>query len=1133
MKDLRHLLNRLAELDVSLRLDGESLAIEAPPGVLSQDLLNELRERKPDLMAHLSRREAGRILNRNPIPPAPPSATHPLSFSQRRLWFLDRLEGPSAAYNLSAAFRMSGPLDREALKASLGDLVDRHPMLRMRVVVEAGEVRQAIIPTIPPPLFFHEGVTEDEARSLIRTSADTPFDLTVGPPIRVVLVNTAPEKHLLAVTLAHFVADGWTIGLLSREWSALYNARCAGTALDLPQPAIGYHDFAAWQWQMHAADGYSEVLERWCARLAGVPTILEVSPDRPRAPEQVFAGAVIPLATDAATTAQIKKLAEGTGSTVFMVALAAYAVFLWRYTGAPDLLVGTPLANRNRAETEVVVGLFANILPVRVTLESGMTFRRLVSAVRSEMLTVFADQDVPFDLLVERMAPERDLSRNPLVQTMFAFQNSPANAAGPDLSLEHTVVEPFPLPDGSVRFDLETHLWEEGGCLKGELLFNTALYHDETARRLAADFVGWLARLAAEPDRPIEKTTSLSPEMRELVVEKWNATRVEVPDGLTLATLIERQAAATPAATAVVCGSAHLSYAQLDEQATGLARALAAHGARPGTLVGLLAERSEKTVVALLAILKSGAAYLPLDPTYPAERIGFMLADSGAIAVIADESGRTHAPRTPVVDLTAVGSAPLTPATPDDTAYVIYTSGSTGKPKGVRILQRNIVNFLVSMARKPGMAASDRLVAVTTISFDISALELFLPLIVGGSTIVARREEAMDGTALARLLETSGATIMQATPATWRLLLATGWRGKRGFTALCGGEALSRGLADSLCAGGAVVWNMYGPTETAVWSAIHRVSSGGDEVEPLGRPIANTRIYILDRGREPVPIGALGEIYIGGAGVSPGYLNRPDLDAERFLADPFVPGGRMYQTGDLGRFAADGTLTFAGRVDTQVKLRGFRIELGELEAVISADSQVAACACSVKHTRAGETLVAYIQPQSGRIDEMALRRRVRAWAPDYMNPTCYMVLEAMPRTPNGKIDRNRLPDPILNRDRIGMQPPGNTTEKTIAAAWAAALGVDQISVDTNVFEIGAHSFLALQVHQRLRHELPRPLELVDLFRFPTVASLARRLDEIDAGTGPEMGARPSLEKRKTSLAQQRDRTLKARGIERK
>ncbi|HOY65272.1 MAG TPA: amino acid adenylation domain-containing protein [Candidatus Ozemobacteraceae bacterium] len=1133
MNDLRKLLERLSALDVKLSLEGGNLDIDAPPGVLTGDLLETLRRSKPALVAHLSRTEEARRLAREPIPTAPPADAHPLSFAQRRIWFLDRLEGPSSAYNLSAAFRITGPLDEAALTSSLAALMERHPMLRARFTDDAGEPKQIISNDIHIHIYRSGATTEADAYRFIRAAADTPFDLAAGAPLRVTLVNIGTGGYLLGVTLAHIVADGWTIGLFAREWSMLYDSFHANVPAPLRPPRSAYADYAVWQRRMADAGGWEEALDRRAARLAGAPLTLEIPTDRPRKPRQTFSGDVAPFRLEPADTARIKRLAGDSGTTLFMVTLAAYAVLLARHTGTRDLLVGVPIANRNRIECESVVGVFANIVPVRISLGEGITFRRLLANVRDEMLAAFADQDVPFDLLVERLSPARDLSRNPLVQTMFAFQNTPSNAAAPDLAFAGTVIASIPLPDRSVRFDIETHAWEESDHIAGELLFNTDLYDTATARRLAADYAWWLARLAGDADRPVEDVATLSPDAWQTVVHAWNATAVAHPAGLTLPGLIARQAESTPDATAVICGTARLTYAQLLSRANRLAGALAAAGARPGTLVGLMADRSEQTVVALLAIMQSGAGFLPLDPAYPAERIAFMLADSGAVAVVADEAGRALAGTTPVVSLTAAGTAPLTPPDPDDTAYVIYTSGSTGTPKGVRILHRNIVNFLLSMAKKPGLSARDILLAVTTISFDISLLELFLPLTVGATTVVARREEVTDGTALARLLASSGATIMQATPATWRLLLAAGWQAKPGFTALCGGEALPRSLADLLAGNGATVWNMYGPTETTVWSTIRHVTPGGPEIEPLGRPIDNTHVYILDSRLAPVPTGAVGELYIGGAGVSPGYLNRPDLTAERFLDNPFIPGDRIYRTGDLARQAADGTIRYLGRTDTQVKLRGYRIELGELEAVIAADPLVAACACAIRRSSAGELLVAYVRPESGAFDEEAVRRRVRAWAPEYMNPSWYVVLEHLPLTPNGKIDRNRLPEPAPTSGRAGLRLPGTGTERLVAGVWAEVLGREQISAEENVFEIGAHSFLAMKVHHRLHSAHGFPLEVVDLFRYPTVAALARHIDEI--GTGKESVSTPtaSVDRRKAAFAQQRDRTLKARGIERK
>jgi amino acid adenylation domain-containing protein len=745
------------------------------------------------------------------------------------------------------------------------------------------------------------------------------------------------------------------------------------------------------------------------------------------------------------------------------------------HSAQEDFALGTLMANRRRREVERLIGFFANTLALRTDLSGNPTFRELLRRERETALEAYSHQDLPFEKLVEELKPPRDLSRTPVFQVMLILQNAPVH----ERSLTGLSMVPVGVDSRTAKLDCMLYLTEEEGGVRGFLEYNTDLFDRATVARMLGHFLSLLEGVAANPELPLSDLPLLPADERRTLLVDWNATRAEYPEEATLHALIERQAGQAPGAVALQMEGETMSYGELDARANRLARHLRGLGVGPDVLVGLAVERSFDMLVGLLGILKAGGAYVPLDPEYPAERLAYMVASSGLPVLVTQERlvGTLTVPGSPVqvvaLDRDAARIArhddgPLPGgALPENLAYVIYTSGSTGQPKGVQIPHRAVVNFLSSMGRRPGLGAGDRLLAVTTLSFDIAGLELYLPLVHGARVVLVPREVAQAGEQLVERIAGSGATVMQATPATWRLLLDGGWTGRAGLKVLCGGEAVPRELAESLLAAVGEVWNVYGPTEATIWSTVHRLEQGGRI--SIGQPIDNTQVYLVSRHLEPVAVGVPGELMIGGAGLSRGYRGRPDLTAERFIPDPFSagPGARLYRTGDLARWLPDGTLDFLGRIDHQVKVRGFRIELGEIEAALAQHPGIRQNVVIVREDTPGaKRLVAYLAAAEGEAPKAAdLRAFLKEKLPEYMIPALFLPLEALPLTPNGKIDRRALPAPdksVLASAREYVAP-STPEEETLAAIWAEVLGLDRIGAQDDFFEMGGDSLLVIKV----------------------------------------------------------------------
>jgi amino acid adenylation domain-containing protein len=1051
-----------------------------------------------------------------PIAPLPAAARQgdlPLSFAQQRLWLIDQLDPGSAAYNLPTAVRLTGAVSPDLLARVFAALVRRHETLRTTFPAREGRPVQAVAPLDPdwrPELpvvdlsHLPEGEREARARALALDEARKPFDLQRGPLLRLTLLRLGAQDHLLLMTLHHIVSDGWSWGVLLRDVGAMVRG---GEAL--PELPVQYADFAVWQrgWLQ------GEVLERqiahWREALAGAPAVLELPTDRPRPALPTHRGGARPVRLSAERMASVHALCRQRGATPFMAWAAAWALLLGRHAGQDQVLVGTPVAGRNRREVEDLIGFFVNTLVLRCDLRGAPPFGELLRRVRETAIDAFTHQDLPFERLVDEIAPDRDLRRPPVFQAMFILQNAPLGA----LELPGLTLRQVPVDAGAAKFDLTLNLVEiEGGL--SFLEYDADLFDEATADRFIARYETLLAGIVAAPDRPLAELPLLPAAERQQLLVDWNDTAEPFPRDRCVHELIAEQAARTPEAVAVSCGGERLSYGELDARAGRLARRLMRLGVGPEVLVGLCAERSPALLVGLLGVLKAGGAYVPLDPTHPRERLGHILADAGAPVLVTEkpllEALPPHGAR--IVLLEEDGDdgpeIPLPASDPESLAYVIYTSGSTGRPKGVEVRHRGVVNYLVTMAARPGLGSRDVMVAVTTLSFDIAVTELLLPLAVGARVELVRRETAGDADRLAAVLEESGATCMQATPATWTLLVEGGWKGRPHLKALCGGEAFPRALADKLLPRVGELWNVYGPTETTVWSARHPVGPGSRAV-PLGLPLGNTTIHLAGQSGELVPVGAAGELLIGGEGLARGYHGRPDLTAERFVPDPFggvggKSGARLYRTGDLARRLPDGTLEYLGRLDHQVKVRGFRIELGEIETVLAGHPAVRECVVVAREDGPGsKMLVAYLVP-AGSPDPAELRAFLGAKLPPYMLPAAFVTLEALPLSPNGKVDRKALPAPARQGSERSASDPGGPprtpTEQLLARVWEEVLKVEGVGAGDNFFTLGGDSILSIQAVFRAR-EAGLTLEPRDLFTYQTLRELAAVLPPVAPPAG--------------------------------
>ncbi|HEY2292939.1 MAG TPA: amino acid adenylation domain-containing protein, partial [Thermoanaerobaculia bacterium] len=1075
------------------------------------------REQRALLFEQLRKRKEAAAGAPERIPRRPPAvAPPPASFAQERLWLIDRLQPGRAIYNMPLALRIAGEARLAVLRAVLGEIVRRHEVLRTTFREADGQPAQVIAPPgrWELPLVdlsgLPAGVRDGLARRLAQEEATRPFDLERGPLLRAVLLRLAPAEHALLLTMHHIVSDGWSMGVLVREVTQLYAAAAAGAPSPLPELAIQYADFAVWQRGWLQGERLERQLAYWRERLAGAPAALDLPADRPLPAVRTHAGAWLRVPFGADFQRALALLARRHEATPFMVLFAGFQTLLSRLTGAGDLTVGTPIANRNRAEIEPLIGFFVNTLVLRSDLAGDPSFGDLLARVRKSTLEAYAHQDLPFERLVETLNPERHLATSPLFQVLFAVQNAPVGAVDlPGLSLS-----PVPLKPWRALFDLELSFWEFGERLEAELTYSTERFDPATVRRLGAHLETLLRGLLADPGRRISTVPLLSGGERHQIVVEWNPAPVPAAAALCLHRRFEAQADRAPGAVALsVPGEdgERLTYGELDARANRIARYLQARGVRPGDRVALRLERSAGMVAAILGVLKAGAAYVPIDPAHPEERIAFTLEDSGAALLLTAEDLEAAARQAP-----ERLEIPPHADSPDLPAYVIYTSGSTGTPKGVVITHANVDRLLTATDPWLGFNSEDVWTLFHSYAFDFSVWEIWGALLYGGRLVVVPFWVSRSPEAFHELLREERVTVLNQTPSAFRQLIwAT--EGKPADLALryvvFGGEALEpASLAPWLARYGESprLINMYGITETTVHVTYRPVEeadlAGGSRI---GRPIPDLAVHLLDAALQPVPVGAPGEIHVGGAGLAQGYLNRPDLTAERFVPDPFpgAAGARLYRSGDLARRLPDGDLEYLGRADQQVKISGFRIELGEIEAALGRHPGVREAVVLVRSDRSDgsvgspedQRLVAYVV---GSVEEPELRRHLAALLPEPMIPAAFVVLDALPLTPNGKVDRRALPspDPAAGRAREYVTP-ANAVEEALAAACAELLGVERVGMGDSFFALGGHSLLATRLVSRVRRAFGIELPLRVIFETPTLGDLAAWIERHPEATG--------------------------------
>lgn len=1105
---IERLLALFEAADIRLSAEGDRVRFSAPHGALTAELRAALQARRDDIVAALAAHSGPGVA----IPTVPRSGALLLSSAQQRLWFLDRYDPNSSTYNIPAMFRLKGRIDLAALDQAIAGLMSRHEALRTVFSEAGGRPFQRVLPSLRVTVDVidvrRDTDPHSSARAQVQLEALRPFDLAEGPLVRATLVTEADESHTLLLVLHHIVCDGWSLGIIAKELGVLYDAALAQTPPALEPLRIQYADYAAWQRGQVEETAQRTQLEYWKQVLGDQPPVLQLPSDRVRPPVQTFPGRNISALLPADLLRRVKAVGQQEGATLFMTLLAAFNSLLFRYTGQEDLAVGTPIANRRREDTEGLIGFFVNTLVLRTAVHGSDSFRQLLRRTRDTALGAFEHQDVPFEKLVEELHPARDVSRSPFFQVLFVLQNAPFSP----LRLSGFAPSPLEYPGGTSKFDLTLFTEETSDGLLATVEFNTDLFDERTIRRMLGHYRQLLESIAADPDQCVASLTLLTPAERHQILFEWNASARAHDQRQTVHERFEAQAAATPDAVAVEAAGTATTYRQLNARANALARHLRSLGVTPEGRVGICLPRSLDMVTAVLAVLKAGGAYVALDATYPAERLRLMLDDAAVALVLVNPSTANALPtgNRVQVDLTAISDQilatdenPSAVTGPDNMVYVTYTSGSTGRPKGIAMIQSAVLNLLDWMLRTTALPGA-RTLQFASLGFDVSFQDMFSTWLSGGTLVLISDEERKDVRGLAPLV-CERQIHRLFIPAVALQQLAEGFQDDPTLVSvlrkvIAGSEQLM--VTDALtgmfrrlpdCS----LHNEYGPSETHVVTelALPRSPDAWPARPPIGRPIDNTQIYLLDRGMQPLPAGVPGELFIGGAGLARGYLGLEQVTAERFIPNPFGTG-RLYRTGDLARYLPDGTIEFLGRIDHQMKIRGYRVEPGEVEAALEEHTGVReAVVMPWTYGPADVRLVAYVAADRPMTSAATLRTFLADRLPDYMVPSVITVLDTLPLTPHGKIDRRALPAPDASRPELSVafaEPQGDI-ERIIAEVWREALQVDRVGAHDNFFDLGGHSLLIVQVQSRLRDRLPQEITVLDLFKFPTVHALASHL----------------------------------------
>ena len=1040
------------------------------------------------------------------------------SFAQQRLWFLDQLEPGTAAYNLPRAFRILGPLDNDILKRSMQAVVQRHASLRTVFESVYGEARQVVLSdvVVEIPVFDLSDVPEldreAEALRIVAAEGKKAFDLKEGPLLRCVLVRLQQDDHILLLLMHHIITDGWSIAILFREITACYAAFVKGDATTFSELPIQYADYAQWQREYMNADVLANKIQHWKDKLAGAQSVLELPLDYARPTGMGWHGATEEASFDASTLAQMKAVAQAENATLFMLALAAFQALLWRYTNQESVLVGTPVAARNEVEFENMIGLFVNTLVFRADFQRNITFRELVRQVRSYALDAYTHQDVPFEKLVEALVPQRSLDTHPLFQVMFTFQNIPKQVFQiPGLTIKEIAFEA-----GIAKFDLSVEVWDDGE-FHCQFEYRSDLFEQASMRRMLVHFENLLNAALQNPDARIAELPMMSAEERQQLLVEWNRTSAEYPRDLTIPQAFENQTQRTPDATALLFEGRSWTYREINENANRLACTLAKRGIGQGSLVGIFLDRSPEMVVALMGVLKAGAAYVPLDPAHPLDRTRVLLQDAGLSSVVTSSGMRDRLPseahQVVILDQDEDLRSEITKnyaavTSSEQRPYVIYTSGSTGMPKGVEGTHRASMNRFAWMWQAYPFQPDDVCCQKTNLGFVDSIWEIFGPLLAGIPNVMIPQATVRDPELFLQTLARERVSRIVLVPSQLRTLLEhapnLGERVPRLRLWTCSGELFPAELAQRFHAAfpQATMLNIYGSSEVAADATCHEVCERDFAASvAIGRPISNTEVYLVDECWNPVPIGIRGEIYIGGEGLARGYLNRPKLTAERFVSNWLAPeqSPRLYRTGDLGRFRNNGEIEYLGRVDSQIKLRGQRVELGEIESILVGHSAVREAVVAVEGEAEEQRLSAYLVLHAGANEVGAgeLRRYVRSKLPEHMVPSSYCRIEQLPLLPSGKVNRGALAGcggTVLaeGEEWVG---PRTETEAELAKIWEELLKVQRVGVEQNFFELGGHSLLVLQMTARMRRVMEVEMPVRSVFENPTIAGLAREVEQ--------------------------------------
>ncbi|MDB9349013.1 amino acid adenylation domain-containing protein [Nodularia spumigena] len=1120
MKTIEKFLAHLYSLDVKLWIEDANLRCSVPEDVLTDELGVELRSRKSEIINFL--RQAKSSTNyTQAILPAERHENLPLSFAQQRLWFLEQLQLGNATYNLPTAVRLKGNLDVRVLERSLNEIIQRHEVLRTHFKTVNGNPVLHIQPSVTLPLAvidlqtFNPLEQDEEVRHLALKEAQTPFDLATDVLLRVKIIRLAKDENVVLFTMHHIISDGWSMEILIKELATLYNAFSTNQPSPLPELAIQYVDFAVWQRQWLQGEVLDTQLDYWRQQLGGILPVLQLPTDYPRGRVQTFRGAIESFSLSPQLSQDIIKIAKSAGVTPFVTLLTAYKILLHRYTGQTDILVGTPVANRHRREIEGLIGFFVNTLVLRTNLTDNPSFQDLLQQLKNTTWQAYDHQDIPFEKLVEVLQPERDLSFNPLFQVKFRLENAPTEK----LELPGLTLTPLNRTEASAKLDLSLDMYETSTGFVGAFEYNRDLFAPETISRMVGHFQTLLTAIVENPEKRTSELPLLTESERQKILIDWNQTQVEFPSHLTFQDLFAAQVEKTPDAVAVIFDNQSLTYKELNQKSNQVAHYLQQKGVKPEIIVGLCVERTPLMIIALLGILKAGGAYLPLDPNYPPERLGYMLADSQVPILLTEANLKFSTPQNyeiiyldtdwEIIYQCSIEN-PESEVTPENLAYLIYTSGSTGKPKGVLIPHIGLTNLTKHKIEICDVHPGDCVLQFFSLSFDASIPEIIMALGSGAKLCLAKSESLLPGETLLQLLQNNAVTHITITPSALSLLPSADLPHLRMI--LVGGEAPSPELIAKWSEGRRFI-NAYGPTEVTV-NASMVLCGNGHPLLPTIRPSANKQLYILDNYLQPVPIGVIGELYIGGLGLARGYLNRPDLTNQKFIPNPFSQLSvisyqlsvnsqpRLYKTGDLACYLPDGRIKLLGRIDNQVKIRGFRIEPQEVETVLCQHSGVRTGVVIVREDQPNQKrLVAYVvaneeakeQGRENLLSSQSLRSFMREKLPEYLVPSAFVLLENLPLTPNGKVDIHSLPAPEEIVSTSEFIAPRTQIEAQLANIYTQILNLEKVSIHDDFFELGGHSLIATQLISQALQVFQVELTVMDLFDAPTVAGMAERI----------------------------------------